>query len=144
MRGTGVIYHVLLPLSALPPQALNLDKWVGLALGVICHPITPDPRPAAQAHILNTGAGGNPQPRCQGLWSLEQPGRKERGNKGLLSTCFLACSFLIFLSSPQSCPSLHGTSSLPPFIPRVACLMTMRPHGMAPSGRGHGRAVMEA
>lgn len=33
----GVIYRPLFFLSLpCPPQALNLDKWVGLALGVIC------------------------------------------------------------------------------------------------------------
>lgn len=79
----GVIHLLLLlPLSALPPQALNLDKWVGLALGVF--PITPDPtRPAAQAHILNTGAGGYPPPQMSGAVEprTSQAGRKE-GRRG--------------------------------------------------------------
>jgi hypothetical protein len=145
---------VLFFLSAPSPQALNLDKWVGLALGVTCpsHSSCPqaccsDPQPVHRGW-------GFPPPQLSGPVAQNRLGRQE-GRVGASEPPFPpTCSFLLF---PILFPNLdfsflpHGTSSLTSFhskcgsllVQEWVCHVIMWPHHMVPLERGHVRAMME-
>lgn len=124
---SGLPHHLLFFLSLpRPSQALNLDKWVGLALGVTCPSTSPDPRARLLGpHPAHRG-WGSPHSSCQGLWSPDRPGRQE-GSKGVGASepLFPTRSFLlspILSSNPDPSSSLHGTPPSPPPAPSVGPL----------------------
>lgn len=76
----GLVHHLLFFLSPpRPPQALNLDKWVGLALGVtLSFPPLLTPGPPLGRTSCTQGLGASPTPVVRGCGvHTGQAGRKE-------------------------------------------------------------------